>query len=127
MKDNALSKFASSQVKNSSRRVYFRVLKAPSIDTKLVAPIGLGNYWMDLIKAYLEIGWVPDTAMKARRLSVRALRYALIEGISYKRSFVIPYLRCFRPDEARLALEKVHEGICGKHLGAEHWLIRSPA
>lgn len=48
---------------------------------------------------------------------MRALRYALIDGVLYKRSFVIPYLLCLRPDDARLALEEVHEGIYGKHLG----------
>ncbi|KAL8105088.1 hypothetical protein AgCh_029034 [Apium graveolens] len=77
-KADALSKFASSEVEESSRSVYFRVLKTRSIDVKFVAPI---------------------------------------DGILYKRSFVVPYLRCLRPDEARLALEEVHEGICGQHLG----------
>ena len=81
---------------------------------------------MDPIKAHLETGWLPDNVFEARRLTVRALRYALIDGILYKRSFVIPYLRCLRPDEARLALEEVHEGICGQHLGAELWLTRLP-
>ena len=116
-KADALSKFASSEIEESSGSVYFRVLKTPSIDAKLVAPIGMGETWMDPIKAHLEIGWLPDNVFEARRLSVRALRYALIDGILYKRSFVIPYLRCLRPDEARLALEEVHEGICGQHMG----------
>ncbi|KAL8091611.1 hypothetical protein AgCh_034024 [Apium graveolens] len=116
-KADALSKFASSEIEESSRSVYFRILKTRSIDVKLVAPIGLGTSWIDPIKAHIQIGWLPSDATEARKLTVRALRYSLIDGILYKRSFVVPYLRCLRPDEARLALEEVHDGICGQHLG----------
>ncbi|KAL8108705.1 hypothetical protein AgCh_008657 [Apium graveolens] len=117
VKADALSKFASSEIEESSGSVYFRVLKTRSIDVKLVAPIGLGTSWIDPIKAHIQTGWLPSDATEARKLTVRALRYSLIDGILYKRSFVVPYLRCLRPDEARLALEEVHEGICGQHLG----------
>ncbi|XP_074374816.1 uncharacterized protein LOC141715240 [Apium graveolens] len=88
-----------------------------SIDVKPVAPIGLRESWIDPIKAHLQTGWLPNDVVEARKLSVRALQNSLIDGILYKRFFVIPYLRCLRPDEARLALEEVHEDICGQHLG----------
>ncbi|KAK2996935.1 hypothetical protein RJ639_026503 [Escallonia herrerae] len=39
------------------------------------------------------------------------------EGIIYKKSFSLPYLRCLRPSESLYALQEVHEGICGQHLG----------
>lgn len=42
MKVDALSKFASSEIEESSGSVYFRVMKTPSINSKLIAPIGLG-------------------------------------------------------------------------------------
>lgn len=32
-----------------------------------------------------------------QKLTVRALRYALFDGILYKKSFLIPYLKCLRP------------------------------
>ncbi|XP_074346259.1 uncharacterized protein LOC141685033 [Apium graveolens] len=117
-KADALSKFASLEVEESSGSVYFRVLKTRSIYVKLVAPIGLGGSWIDPIKVYLQTGWLSSDVMEARKLYVRVLRYSLIDGILYKRYFVILYLRCLRPDEARLALEEVHEGICGQQLGA---------
>ncbi|KAL8115462.1 hypothetical protein AgCh_022089 [Apium graveolens] len=121
VKADALSKFASSEIEESSGSVYFRVLKTRSIDVKLVAPIGLGTSWIDPIKAHIQTGCMPSDATEARKLTVRALRYSLIDGILYKRSFVVPYLRCLRPDEARLALEEVHEEYvkkcdrCQKH------------
>ncbi|KAK3035374.1 hypothetical protein RJ639_033658 [Escallonia herrerae] len=39
------------------------------------------------------------------------------EGILYKKSFSLPYLRCLRPSESLYALQEVHEGICCQHLG----------
>ncbi|XP_074376973.1 uncharacterized protein LOC141718488 [Apium graveolens] len=118
-KADALSKFASSNIEESSGNMYFRILKIRSIDVKLISPIGPEGSWIDPIKAHLQIGWLPSDVMEARKLTVRALRYFLIDGILYKRSFIVPYLRCLRPDEARLVLEEVHEGICGQHLGGK--------
>ncbi|KAL8102849.1 hypothetical protein AgCh_027393 [Apium graveolens] len=115
-KADALSKFASSEIEESSGSVYFRVLKTQSIDVKLVAPIGLGTSRIDPIKTHIQTDWLPNNATEVRKLVVRALRYSLIDGILYKRSYVVTYLRCLRPDETRLALEEVHEGICGQHL-----------
>ena len=74
---------------------------------------------MDPMKAHMENGWLPNNGMEARRLSVRALRYVLIEGILYKKSFMIPCLKCLKTDEVELALKEAHEGICGQHL--EEW------
>ncbi|XP_074374516.1 uncharacterized protein LOC141714919 [Apium graveolens] len=118
IKADALSKFSSSEIEESSGSIYFRILKTRSIDVKLVAPIGLGISSIDPIKAHIQTGWLPNDVTEARKLAVRALRYFLINEILYKRSFAVPYLRCLRPDEARLALEEVHEGICGQHMGA---------
>ncbi|KAL8114828.1 hypothetical protein AgCh_021611 [Apium graveolens] len=73
-------------------------------------PICPGTSWIDPIKTHIQTGWFPNDATEARKLVVRALRYSLIDGILYKRSYVVPYLRCLKPDEARLALEEVHEG-----------------
>ncbi|KAK2998191.1 hypothetical protein RJ639_023764 [Escallonia herrerae] len=44
-------------------------------------------------------------------------RYALVEGTLHKKSFSLPYLRCLCPSESLYALQEVHEGICGQHLG----------
>ncbi|XP_074356016.1 uncharacterized protein LOC141695686 [Apium graveolens] len=79
---DALSQFASSEIENYPRSVYFQVLKTPTIHViNLIAASG----WIDPIKNYLETGWLPDDAQEARKLSVRVLRYSLIEGLFYKR------------------------------------------
>ncbi|XP_074351496.1 uncharacterized protein LOC141690610 [Apium graveolens] len=115
---DALSQFASSKIENYTRSIYFQVLKTPTIHViNLISAVGVASCWIDPIKTHLEIGWLPNDAQEARKLSVRALRYSLIEGLLYKRSFVIPYLKCLRPLEAEEALQEAHEGICEQQLG----------
>ena len=74
---------------------------------------------MDPIRAQLETG-LPVDRMEARRMSIKSLTYVLIDGVLYKKSFLIPYLKCLRPLEAETILREVHEGVCGQHQGAEH-------
>ncbi|XP_074326994.1 uncharacterized protein LOC141664915 [Apium graveolens] len=106
---DALSKFASSEIKNYPRSIYFQVLKTHTILViDLIAPVGVARCWIDSIKTHLETGWLPNDAQAACKLPVRALRYSLIEGLLYKRSFFILYLKCLRP----LEVKEVH---CGSH------------
>ncbi|XP_074377075.1 uncharacterized protein LOC141718597 [Apium graveolens] len=122
---DTLSQFTSSEIENYPRSIYFQVLKTPTIHViNLIAPVGVPSCWIDPIKTHLKTGWLPDDAQEARKLSVRALRYSLIECLLYKRSFFIPYLKCLRPLEADEALKEAHEGICGQHLGAGPSLTR---
>ncbi|KAK3004136.1 hypothetical protein RJ639_018990 [Escallonia herrerae] len=62
-------------------------------------------------------GELPSERHEARNLRVKAAQYAFVEGVLYKKSFSLPYLRCLCPSESLYALQEVHEGICGQHLG----------
>jgi hypothetical protein len=42
----------------------------------------------------------------------------MLQGILYKRSFSLPYLRCLAPDEVEYVMREIYEGICGNHSGA---------
>ncbi|XP_074324223.1 uncharacterized protein LOC141661137 [Apium graveolens] len=118
-KADALSQFPSSEIENYTRSIYLQVLKTPTIHViSLIVPVGVTSYWIDPIKTHIETGWLSDDAQEARKLSVRALRYSLIEGILYKRSFIIPCAKCIRPLEVEEALKESHKGIFGQHLGA---------
>lgn len=55
------------------------------------------------------------------------MKYTLIEGELYEGSFTIPCLNYLGGKKIEYALRKVHEGICGNHLGARtipHKLIQ---
>lgn len=93
---NALIKFTSLEADSHQRTVYFKVLGTLSIDAMLVAPISYELFWTDSIKAHLETGGLPNNVLEENKLTVRVLMYALIDGILYKKSSVIPYIKCLR-------------------------------
>ena len=67
-KADTLSQVASSDDEICSGSVYYQVIRTPSIETKLVAPIDTGSTWMDEIKLYQENGHLPPNADEARKL-----------------------------------------------------------
>ena len=93
VKANSLSKYASSKIERYPRIVYYEVLRTPTININLGDPISQESSWMDPIGAHLETGWLPMDKMEARKIYVKALRYVLIDGELYKKSFFIPYLK----------------------------------
>ncbi|KAK3026883.1 hypothetical protein RJ639_042010 [Escallonia herrerae] len=115
---DALSRLASTEATDVRRSVYLKFLKDPSISSQTeIGVIDQEPCWMDAIIEFLSSGKLPSERHEARNLYVRAARYALVEGVLYKKSFSLPYLRCLRPSESVYALQEVHEGICGQHLG----------
>ncbi|XP_057770824.1 uncharacterized protein LOC130990622 [Salvia miltiorrhiza] len=44
-------------------------------------------------------------------------RYCLINDQLYKRSFTHPLLKILSPEEAQYALDEIHQGYCGNHVG----------
>ena len=70
------------------------------------------------IVSYLRNGMLPEDCNVSRKLEVKASRFVLIRDILYKRGFFRPYLRCLAPAKVDYVMRKVHEGVCGNHLGA---------
>ncbi|KAK2999537.1 hypothetical protein RJ639_023236 [Escallonia herrerae] len=117
LKADTSSRLESAKVTEVWRSVYIEFLKHRSISSQ--AKIGVVDQepcWMDTIIKYLFIRELPSGRHEARNLRVKAARYALVEGVLYKKSFSFSYLRCLRPLESLYALEEVHEGICGQHI-----------
>ena len=95
-----------------------KIVKQSSLQVTELNPVNTEISWMMPIISYLQGGALPDDRHKARRLKVRASRFLMLQGILYKRSFSLPYLRCLAPDEAKYVMREIHEGICGNHSGA---------
>ena len=53
--------------------------------------------------------------MEARRVARRSKAFAVIKGELYKRSISGVLQRCVTPDEGKIILKDIHEGICGHH------------
>ncbi|GKV43086.1 hypothetical protein SLEP1_g50424 [Rubroshorea leprosula] len=74
--------------------------------------------WTDPIISFLRGGTVLVDKQEEMRLRKKASRYTLVNEVLYKRSFSLHLLRCLNPYEAEYALQEVHEGVCGSHIGA---------
>lgn len=126
-KADALSRLALIESNEDIDVIYFETMTKPSIKSESVATIENESCWMDPIKAYLNEGQLPYDVGEARKLILKATRYTVIDGVLYKRSFTLPYLRCLSPVDVDYALKDIHEGICGQHLGGRalmHKILR---
>ena len=124
-----LAKAASAKFMNASEQVLSFVQTSSLIDDgKQMQEIDVEENWTTPLKAYLQSGTLPNGKDAARKLKVQASRLVLIKDVLYKRCFSRLYLRCLSHNEADYVMRKVHERICGNHLGARslvHKLIRA--
>ncbi|XP_051141299.1 uncharacterized protein LOC127258492 [Andrographis paniculata] len=84
---------------------------AQSSCQQLIGSLDSGTDWRTGIMEYLES---PNSTAPVR-VRLKALRFQLINGILYKRTFEGVLLRCWGPDETIKIMEEVHGGMCGAH------------
>jgi hypothetical protein len=82
-------------------------------DQKLVMMIQVP--WMQTYIAYIMKKEIPDDPVEARRVIRRSKAFTVVKGELYKRSISGVLQRCVTPEEGRMILKDVHEGICGHH------------
>ncbi|XP_071687713.1 uncharacterized protein [Rutidosis leptorrhynchoides] len=66
---------------------------------------------------FLTEGELPADEKEARKVRIKALMYALIEGVLYRKSYLGLSLLCIGPNQAKSVLREVHEGFCALHSG----------
>ncbi|GJS31935.1 reverse transcriptase domain-containing protein [Tanacetum coccineum] len=110
---------ASTSFAHLSKQVLVEELKEKSINKKEVLAVveEEGHTWMTPIYEYLTEEILPEEKRKARAIRRKAGRYAVINGILYKKSFLGPWLRCVGPLQASYVLREIHEGSCSMHAG----------
>ncbi|GJZ82320.1 reverse transcriptase domain-containing protein [Tanacetum coccineum] len=118
-KADALSKIASTSFAHLNKQVLVEELKEKSINEKEILDVveEEGNTWMTPICEYLTKEILPEDTKKARAVRRKAVRYAMINGTLYKKSFLEPWLRCVGPLQANYVLREIHEGSCSMHSG----------
>ena len=78
--------------------------------------------WRTPIAKYMR-----NPSFKAdRKIQLMAFKFTLVDDELYRRTADDLLLKCLGPDEARVAMGEVHEGICGTHQSAPkmRWLLR---
>ena len=123
-----LAKLATSRTANLDALGHIEILKTPSIEEPLSALCAtMEPSWMDPIVQYLKVGTLPIDTSAAHQIKRMAPHYTLVDEQLYKRSFTLPLLKCLLPSKAKYALQEVHDGLCGNHLGGRalaHKILR---
>ncbi|GJW81311.1 reverse transcriptase domain-containing protein [Tanacetum coccineum] len=77
-----------------------------------------GETWMTPIINCLERGIWPEDQNEARALRMKINQYVMEEGVLFKRSYLMPMLRCVGPLHANYVIREIHMGACSMHLKA---------
>jgi hypothetical protein len=86
-----------------------------------IAEDEVGDWRTPLVK------YLPDPkSVSDRKIRRWALTFILDNDELYRRTTDDLFLKCLGPDQARLAMAEVHEGICGTHQSTPKmkWLLR---
>ena len=75
--------------------------------------------FISLISSYLRSETLPENKREVVKVKARATRYALLNGVLYRRSFFGPYKRCVPLDEAKSIIEQIHDSICDTYIGRQ--------
>ncbi|GJX11914.1 reverse transcriptase domain-containing protein [Tanacetum coccineum] len=117
-KADALSKIASTSFAHLSKQVLVEKLKEKSImEGEVLGVVEEGDTWMTPLHNYLTSEALPKDKKVARAIRRKSTRYAITNGILYKKSFLGPWLRCVRTLQVNYVLREVHEGSCNMHAG----------
>ena len=82
--------------------------------------------WMDPIIDFLAEDRVPNDEKKAKKIHRVASRYWLsTDRKLYQRFFGEPYLSCLHPKKVNELLSKLHDGVCGSHVGGSSLAYRA--
>ena len=124
---DSLATLASSSIENIPRLVKIELIEEPSIemtnDDKLagveVAMTSKADpCWMNPIINYIAEEKFPDNEKEAKKIRRVASRYWLsVDCKLYRRSFAGPYLLCLYPKKVKELLTKLHDRVCGGHVG----------
>ncbi|GJX50021.1 reverse transcriptase domain-containing protein [Tanacetum coccineum] len=108
---------ASTSFTHLSKKVLVDELKEKSIDKKEVLAVveEEGHTWITPIYEYLTKEILPKEKRKARAIRSKAGRYAMTNGILYKKSFLRPWLRCVGPLQTNYVLREIYKGSCSMH------------
>ncbi|GJW74205.1 reverse transcriptase domain-containing protein [Tanacetum coccineum] len=118
-KADALSKIATTSFTHLSKHVSVEELKEKSVnEIKVLAVVEEeGDSWMTPIHEYLTDETLPSERKKVRAIKRKSQRFAIINEMLYKKSFLGLWLRCVGHSQANYVLREIHEDSCSMHAG----------
>ncbi|GJS14221.1 reverse transcriptase domain-containing protein [Tanacetum coccineum] len=84
-----------------------------------------GDIWITPIYKSLTEETLLAEKEKARAVRRKSRRYAVINGVLYKKSYLGPWLQCVGPLQANYALREIHEGSCSMYAGTRYVVAKA--
>ncbi|GJU46550.1 reverse transcriptase domain-containing protein [Tanacetum coccineum] len=97
-KADSLSKLAAVQFDHLSKEVLVEVLNERFVEAQ-------------------EKGILPEDPDDARTLMEKIRNYTMEDGVMYRKSYLVPLMRCMGPLQANYVIREVHMGSCRMHDG----------
>ncbi|XP_059434486.1 uncharacterized protein LOC132167505 [Corylus avellana] len=82
------------------------IIETVSVSTTETIP----NWQLEIME-YLEKGVLPPDRKSAIQFKIRAAWFTMVNGILYKRGFMLPLLKCVSKEEGNYILREIQEGI----------------
>jgi len=76
-----------------------------------------GETWMTPYRLYLADGILILEPTEARVVKKNSSRYTLVDGNLFRHGYTHPILVCISGEQCMRIMTKLHEGICGSHIG----------
>ena len=81
--------------------------------------------WMTPYRRYLADGVLPLEPAEARTVMKNSSRYTLVDGNLFRHGYIHPILICVSGEQCTHIMAKLHEGICGSHIGGRALLSKA--
>jgi len=76
-----------------------------------------GDTWMTPYRRYIADGILPAEPGEGKRIKRNSTRYVLLDGVLFRHGFTHPIMTCVSGNKCTRIMSKLHEGICGSHVG----------
>ncbi|GKC10583.1 reverse transcriptase domain-containing protein [Tanacetum coccineum] len=124
---DALSKLAATTFSELTKQVLVEVLNERSTELKEINSVveEEGDTWMTLIIKCLEKDEWPEDPNERRKLRLKLPQYVMEDGVLFKKSYLVPMLRCVGPLQANYVIREIYMGSCGMHSGPRSVVAKS--
>ncbi|GKC99921.1 reverse transcriptase domain-containing protein [Tanacetum coccineum] len=126
-KADVLSKLALLAINHLTKKILVEVPDEPSTDIQeinVVVEEDGGNWMTPIIRCLNEGKWLEDQN-EVGTPGMKINQYVLEEGVLFKRSYLMPMLRCVGPLHANYVIREIHMGACGMHLKARSVVVKA--
>ncbi|GJR92584.1 reverse transcriptase domain-containing protein [Tanacetum coccineum] len=100
-----------------TKEILVKTLDVPLMDVEEINAVveEEGETWMTPFINCLERGVWPEDQNEARALRMKIGQYVMEEGVLFKKSYLMPMLRCVGPLQANYVFREIHTGACNMH------------